>query len=120
MKYSDFIQQIRDKTKDVLDAATPKVISALVGRHTLAGLRKIMVSFPETRLDSRGKLLPLPTEAFSESTAGDNELPIPSEFDPALEAYVLAAIYGSDAEDVKDESLFRYWDKKYKELVGEA
>lgn len=120
MNYTEFFRQVRDKTKDELDAASPKVLSELMGRHTLAGLRKILGLFPEARLDIRGRLAPLPALAYNETSGATVDLPLPAEFEPALEAYVVAAIYGSDAEDIKDESLFRYWDKRFKELTGEA
>jgi hypothetical protein len=118
MKYSEFFAQIRSRTKDVADGSGEKVSSVAIGRFTLAGLRRLMSMFRELAIDSRGRLSDPPSIYYTEATAGLEVLPIPPEFEPALEAYVLASIYGSDAEDVKDESLFRYWDGKFKELTG--
>jgi hypothetical protein len=118
MKYSEFFAQIRSRTKDVADGSGEKVSSVAIGRFTLAGLRRLMSTFRELTLDSRGRMSALPSVSYTEATAGVEELPLAAEFEPALEAFVLASIYGSDAEDVKDESLFRYWDGKFKELTG--
>lgn len=123
--YTQFFQLIRDSTHDKLDSAGARVVSEVLGRYTLRGLRKIMGMFPETRLDRHGRMCELPTVALAESSAGAltngsyPSLPIPPEFEPALEAYVLYSIYGMDSNDVKDESLFKHWQNVFKAMVVE-
>jgi hypothetical protein len=120
MTYLEMFQIIRDRTKDTVDAESPDVTSTVVGRFMLFGLREIMGKYPETRLAMNGRMAALPTTAYTLATAGINVLPIPPEFEPALEAYILKSIYALDSQDVKDESLMRFWEKKYLELMGEA
>lgn len=124
MYVKDFFTQIRGRLKDADEDATATLQSAELGRATLAGIRKIQTLFPQTRLDDRGRLAALESTAYTETTAeaevdGDYPtIPLPAEFEPALEAYVMAWAFGREAQDAKDESLMRFWDRKFAELTG--
>jgi hypothetical protein len=124
MTYKDFFRQIRDNLKDVDTDATASIPSAELGRFILKAVRAIQTDFPEARLDSRGNLRSLETVAYTESTAGTltagayPPIPLPEEFEPALEAHVMASCHGRDSNDAKDESLLRHWRGRYNELTG--
>lgn len=120
MKYSEMFQAIRDNIKDVDTDATASVPSAELGRAMLRGIRRLQTTFPETRLDSRGRLNGIESIAYTESTDGDLDLPIPDEFCPALEAYCMSWVYGRDSNDAKDDGLFRHWQMRFDLLTGAA
>lgn len=124
MYVKDFFTLIRGRLKDADDDDTATLQSIELGRATRDGIRKIQTMFPETRLDIRGRLSALEATAYTDATAdvlvdGDYPaIPIPPEFEPALEAFVLAWAYGREAQDAKDESLMRHWENKFAELTG--
>ncbi len=124
MYVKDFFTLIRGRLKDADDDDTATLQSIELGRATRDGIRKIQTMFPETRLDIRGRLSALEATAYTEDTAavqvdGDYPtVPLPPEFEPALEAFVLAWVYGREAQDAKDESLMRHWENKFRELTG--
>lgn len=126
MTYKDFFRQIRDNLKDVDTDATASIPSAELGRYILKAVRAIQTNNPESRLDSRGNLRSLETVAYTESTAGTltggafPPVPLPEEFEPALEAHVMASCHGRDSRDAKDEYMFRHWQKRYDELTGSS
>ena len=124
MYVKDFFTLIRGRLKDADDDDTATLQSIELGRATRDGIRKIQTMFPETRLDIRGRLSALEATAYTDATAavqvdGDYPtMPLPPEFEPALEAFVLAWAYGREAQDAKDESLMRHWENKFAELTG--
>ena len=124
MTYKDFFQTIRDNLKDADTEATASIPSAELGRATLRGVRKLQTTFPEIRLDRRGRQAAIETASYTEATAAVKVdgaypvIPVTEEFEPALEAYVMAWAYGRDSNDAKDESLFRYWQGCYDQLTG--
>lgn len=126
MTYRDFFDQIRDNLKDVDTEATASIPSAELGRYVLKGVRKIQTMFPEVRLDRRGKLCGIETVAYTETTADVQTggeypaIPLPEEFEPVLEAFVMSCCYGRDSNDVKDDSLFRHWQNRFDQLTGAA
>lgn len=124
MYYKDLFRQIRDNLKDVDTEATAGIPSAELGRYILKAVRAVQTTFPETRLDFRGRLNPLETTAYTESTAGTLTggdypvIPVPAEFEPLLEAHVMASCHGRDANDAKSDSLYKFWQGRYNELAG--
>ena len=124
MFYKDFITQIRGRLKDGLTDSTATLGSEEIGRAILAGIRMIQTDFPETRLNSRGLMADLEDTAYTETTANQQvngeypSIPLPTEFEAALEAYVLAWCYGREAGDAKGESLLRHWDRRFTQLTG--
>lgn len=118
MKYTEFFANIRDNLKDADTDAAAHVLPAALGRATWTGLRKIMQGFPESRVDARGRLATLPSVALTESTAGTDDLPVPPEFEPMLEAYVMEWAHARDARDSKDLDLASYWKNRYDQLAG--
>lgn len=127
MYVKDFFAQIRCRLDDADEDASARLQSDELGRATLAGIRKIQTVFPEARMDIRGRMAALASTAYTETTAAEKSeagdypaIPLPPEFEPALEAYVLAWNFGREAQDAKDESLMRFWDRKFAELTGGA
>lgn len=122
--YKDFFRQIRDNIKDVDTEETASIPSAEIGRYALKAVRKLQTTFPETRMDSRGRLNALETVAYTETTASIQsnglypEIPLPEEFEPALEAAVMMSVFARDSNDVKDDSLFRHWQNRFDQLTG--
>jgi len=125
MTYKEFFQRIRDNLKDADTDATAHIQSAALGRATLAGVRRIQGLFSETRLDRRGLFRPVETVAYTETTANvevDGSLPsvpLPLEFEPAIEAYVMEWCHARDARDQKDLDLARHWQNRFMLLTGE-
>ena len=124
MFYKDFFQQIRDILKDTDTEASASVPPAELGRAIRKGVVKLQTIFPEARLDRRGSLKKLETTAYTDTTANVEvggeypKIPISEEFEPALEAYTMMFVFARDSNDEKDESLLKYWTKRFTELVG--
>ena len=56
--------------------------------------------------------------ALSSSGTGYPKIPLPDEFEPMLQAHVMANYYARDAQDAKDESLAKHWNNRFADLAG--
>lgn len=124
IEYRAFYKRFRDVIKDSATADSLKVNTDQLARTTLGGIRKIQTLFPEARMDIRGNRADLASAAVNESTAATladesyPAIPIPDEFEPMLEAYVMAWYFARDAQDAKDENLARHWNNRFADLAG--
>lgn len=124
IEYRAFYQWFRDATKDDDAETSVKMDPRHLERATLAGIRKIQTLFAEARMDGRGRANAVPTAAVNETAAavlgasGYPVLPLPDEFEPMLQAYVMAWHYARDAADAKDESLAKHWNNRFADLAG--
>jgi hypothetical protein len=122
--YKDFYQRFRDVIKDAATEESVRLPGAQLALAARAGIRKIQTLFPEARLDLRGTRLELASAEITETAAGQSTdgaypaIPLPDEFEPMLEAYVLAWYFARDSQDVKDESLSRHWNNRFADLAG--
>ena len=126
MYYKEFYPGIRDFLKDEDAEAEATISPDALARTCLKGIQRIQNLFPETRMDRTGRMAQAAATAYTETQAKDKlaatgdypVLPLPDEFIPALEAYVLAWAFGRDSSDVKDESLARHWNNRFADLAG--
>ena len=124
MTYTDFFSQIRSNLKDADTDATARISGSELGRAIWNGVRKIQSLFPESRLDTRGYLKKVETASYTDTTAAIPvngelpEVPLPVEFEPILEAYVMEWAHGRDAQDSKDLDLSRHWRNRFDMLTG--
>ena len=125
IEYRAFYNWFRDATKDDDAETSVRVHTDLLARATLAGIRKIQTLFVEARMSLRGPVAAAATVPVNEAAAAVRgsdgtypAVPLPDEFEPMLQAYVLAWHYARDAADAKDESLARHWNNRFADLAG--
>lgn len=124
IEYRAFYKRFRDAIKDALAETSVQVNTDHLALATLAGIRKIQTLFPEARLDLNGNRSDLATVAVTETQAavkadtGFPKIPLPDEFEPMLDAYVLAWYFARESQDMKDESLSRHWNNRFADLAG--
>ena len=124
--YKTFYPEIRDFLKDEDAEAVAAISPDSLARACLKGIRRIQGLFTEARMDRTGRVAPMADTAYTETQAASKlaatsdypVIPLPDEFIPALEAYVLAWAFGRDSSDVKDESLAKHWNNRFADLAG--
>lgn len=114
MLVSDFIATIRGRLGDPNSVIWADAeLLPLIG----AGMNKLMVHCPETRLDGNARLL----DVYSGTPATTDVVAIPDGYLQALEAFVLMRAFESDrgdqADDVQAEKYRELWNK-YTGLLG--
>lgn len=119
MKYADFYRSIRCRLKEEVDGNEVgyKFAFAHIEDFTFRAIRFLFAQFPEIRMGNRGTPV-LQPPATPEPANSEEEIPLPFEFEPALEAKVMCSCHESDANDVKDAQLASYWNKRFQELAG--
>ncbi len=123
--YKDFFQEVLDYIKDADTDATARVSHDIIGRAIRRGIVTIQRIFPESRMDARGRFITDTIPTYTLATAGVQvggdypAIPLPDEFIPALNAFILHFIHGMDSRDIKDQNLASYWHKRWRELTGQ-